>query len=258
MQKQKLYDFLLNEDYFFVFTAIHNGHYMPENFVNKLGISEATQLQEEDPYTDFFTKPSPSTIVNNVSRFWFDVNRNKQKAVYLKPEDAWGLPVRKQELTEDEIKNAYKEYDNFYKQAESFFDKIVKKHKKIIVFDLHSYNHQRKGINTEFDDPEKNPEIILGTSNMEENYFDAVKKIQSKLLEYDFFGRKLDVRVNVKFPGGNFPRWFNAKYKQYGFCLAIEFKKIFMNEWTGELDKKVQFELKNALDTVIEILPNLI
>ena len=44
----------------------------------------------------------------------------------------------------------------------------------------------------------------------------------------------LDVRENVRFRGaGTWPRGCTSATRRTGCCLAIEFKKIFMDEWTG-------------------------
>ena len=56
--------------------------------------------------------------------------------------------------------------------------------------------------------------------------------------EFDFFGRRLDVRENVKFVGGHLPRWIHENFANSVCVLAIEVKKFFMDEWTGELDAK--------------------
>jgi N-formylglutamate deformylase len=55
------------------------------------------------------------------------------------------------------------------------------------------------------------------------------------------------VRENVRFRGGHFPRWVNGTYGERGFALALEFKKVFMDEWTGELDEPALVELVRAL-----------
>jgi hypothetical protein len=41
---------------------------------------------------------------------------------------------------------------------------------------------------------------------------------------------------NVRFRGGELSRWVNARYCDRGCALAIEFKKTFMDEWTGTVD----------------------
>ena len=49
-------------------------------------------------------------------------------------------------------------------------------------------------------------------------------------------GHHLDVRENVRFRGGHLSRWCRRRYPDTGCVLAIEFKKVFMDEWTGEPD----------------------
>jgi len=56
------------------------------------------------------------------------------------------------------------------------------------------------------------------------------------LRSFDFPGGKLDVRENVKFQGGNMPRWVHEHYPETGCAIAIEYKKFFMDEWEGEPD----------------------
>ncbi len=54
------------------------------------------------------------------------------------------------------------------------------------------------------------------------------------LRNYDYAGRALDVRENVKFKGGYFGQWLFEKYGDNICPISIEFKKFFMDEWTGE------------------------
>jgi len=59
--------------------------------------------------------------------------------------------------------------------------------------------------------------------------------------------RRLDVRENVKFFGGQVPRWVHENFPHTVCALAIEVKKFFMNEWTGELDSKQHQAIGSAL-----------
>ena len=47
---------------------------------------------------------------------------------------------------------------------------------------------------------------------------------------------RLDVRVNVRFRGGYLCHSVVEHYRDTACALAIEFKKVFMDEWTGESD----------------------
>ena len=48
---------------------------------------------------------------------------------------------------------------------------------------------------------------------------------------------KLDVRENVAFQGkGEQTRFVHERYPGQGCAIALEFKKFFMDEWSGEPD----------------------
>ena len=238
----------------FICTAVHNGHKLNDLTKSNLGISEADQLREEDPYTSFFTEICPNTIIAEYSRFEADLNRPEDRAVYIKPEDAWGLPVRKETPSEEQLKASYSIYENYYSELKQYLDAMKEKYEKFLVLDNHSYNHHRLGPGKEYDDPEKNPEIIIGTSNLTEKWFPIVKEFQSAMLEEDYIDHKIDARINVKFPGGYFPRWINHFYPDSAMCLAIEFKKTFMDEWTGKLDIDRQRRLREILQKGVDAI----
>ena len=51
------------------------------------------RLREEDPYTEFIIRDVPNRIVVHRSRFAVDLNRSPDQAIYLRPEQSWGLRV---------------------------------------------------------------------------------------------------------------------------------------------------------------------
>ena len=54
---------------------------------------------------------------------------------------------------------------------------------------------------------------------------------------FDFNGRRLDVRENIAFQGkGEQTRFIHSRYPGRGGAIAIEFKKFFMDEWSGTPD----------------------
>ena len=67
-------------------------------------------------------------------------------------------------------------------------------------------------------------------------------------------GAHMDVRENVRFRGGELSRWVDGRYGERGCALAIEFKKTFMDEWTGDLDEQHLEELRQALAAVVPAL----
>ncbi len=76
-----------------VAVALHDGHEVRADVAALFAISEADRRREEDPFTATWTKIADTQIVVQRSRFEFDLNRPREKAVYLKPTDAWGLNI---------------------------------------------------------------------------------------------------------------------------------------------------------------------
>ena len=86
-----------------------------------------------------------------------------------------------------------------------------------------------------------------------ENVREGTKQ-EVKFEDFDFFGRKLDVTTNGKFPGGNFARWIHNTFPDSACCIAIEFKKIFMDEWSGELYEDKQNKLIEMMAETTDLI----
>ena len=217
-----------------VSTAIHDGHNTREELQEIFNLTDKERLREEDPFTAKWLNASDNKVIVHHSRFETDVNRPRNKAVYRNPEDAWGLEVWKNNLPEEVYHNSLKVYDDFYRQAKIYFDGLFTQHDKIIVYDIHTYNHRREGVNI-VADPAENPEVNLGTKNMDRDIWDpVVQTVIEQFSNFNYDSRNLDVRENIKFTGGYFGKWL---YEEYGskICpISIEFKKFFMDEHTGQ------------------------
>ena len=228
-----------------VAAAVHDGHSIRENLVERLSLDDASRLREEDPFTGIWTGVGNSTIVVSTSRFEVDLNRPREKAVYRKPEDAWGLSVWNGELEDEFVNQSLEKYDRFYEDVKVLFAELEKEYGTFFVYDIHTYNHMRDGESGSPADPESNPEVNIGTGNLDrERWASLVDRFISDLSSFDYNGRHLDVRENVKFKGGEFSRWIGNNFPDSACCIAIEFKKFFMDEWTGIPDE-VQVALIN-------------
>ena len=78
-----------------------------------------------------------------------------------------------------------------------------------------------------------------------------VDRFIGDLRDFDFLGRHLDVRENVKFFGGNFPRWIHQEFPDSACVLAVEVKKFFMDEWTGKKDELQTDAIRQALESTV-------
>ena len=129
--------------------------------------------------------------------------------------------------TMEMISRPLAEYDAFYKEVRELFDKMKAHHGRFVVFDLYAYNYCREGPEATPEDPQLNSEINIGTGTMDCSYwFPVVDRFIHDLHRFDFFGRHLDVRKNIKFVGREFPSWVHANYEKSACVLAVEFKKL--------------------------------
>jgi N-formylglutamate amidohydrolase len=228
--------------------AVHNGHAVRQEVAECLRLDDNQRRYEEDPHTAEWTSIAPTRIVALRSRFELDLNRPREKAVYLTPQDAWGLEVWRCRPAPELVEHSLRIYDDFYAHLRLLLERLASRHGLVVVFDLHSYNHMRNGDGAACDDPQLNPEINVGTGSMDRGRWKPlVERWLNEMISYDYFGRHLDVRENVRFFGGQVPAWIHQHFPETVCALAIEVKKFFMNEWTGELDTQKHRAIGEAL-----------
>ena len=216
-------------------------------------MEELERLREEDPFTDLWTEVAPTRVIGTRSRFEVDLNRPREKAVYRTAEDAWGLKVWKESIPDEVADRSLSQYDAFYETLETLYTEISEKYGAFVVYDLHTYNHRREGTDGPHADTEGNPQVNIGTGTMRnrEKFAGVIDRFINDLTSFDFPGGKLDVRENVKFFGGQHARSTHERYPQTACVLAIEFKKFFMDEWTGEPDMTLVEAIGDALKSTV-------
>ena len=235
-----------------VASAIHAGHAVRPEVRELLAVPGDQRLREEDPFTDRWTAVAPSRLIGRVSRFEVDLNRPRERAVYRTPDDAWGIAVWRTPPDEKVVARSLARYDAFYATAAALFDEIHARFGRFAVLDLHSYNHRRGGPAVPPAPADENPEINIGTSTMDARFHRAVERF-AEALRGDG-GDALDVRVDVKFRGGHFVQWIHARYPGEACAMAIEFKKTFMDEWTGAPDEARITALSERLVDAVPVL----
>ena len=250
-EKHPLWDEHMGRDPVVV-TAIHSGHAVRDELLEIMALDEAGRLREEDPFTDAWISISDNYILPERSRFEIDLNRERDEAVYLSAEDAWGLTLWNTPPTTEMVLRSLDEYDAFYEEMAKRFDQMRARHGHFVIFDLHSYNFRRHGPAAEPQPVEENPEINIGTGTMDRDYWgDLVDRFIDDLRSFDFLGRHLDVRENVKFVGRQFARWTHENYPDSACLLAIEFKKFYMDEWSGMGDPIQVQAIRQALASTL-------
>jgi N-formylglutamate amidohydrolase len=227
-------------------TAVHCGHDLRPELAQLISISEADRTREEDPHTHRLVDPGLLAIEVRRSRFEVDLNRPRERAVYLKPEDAWGLEIWKRPPSGSDIEESLSIYDDFYRAIESACEELAERG-PFVVLDLHSYNHRREGTEAPPADPATNPDVNLGSASIDQaRWGELIRGLAADLVARLPQGAVVD--ENVRFKGGHLAVWINRHYGTRGCAIAIEFKKTFMDEWTGEVDESRLRALRTALD----------
>lgn len=218
--------------------------------------SEEERLREEDPFTEFLIRDFANRIIVHRSRFEVDVNRPRGGAVYLRPEQAWGLQVWAEEPPQAVVDASLSVHDEYYEMLASFLAGIERCHGCFVVLDVHSYNHRRAGPEAEPTLSTDAPDINIGTISMERRkWAHVVDSFMAALRSFDFPGGPLDVRENIAFQGrGEQTRFIHEHFPDTGCAIAVEFKKVFMEEWTGEPCPEVLVALRRLLASTLPAL----
>lgn len=198
-------------------------------------LPEAERLREEDPFTGHAVAGVPTHVVACRSRFEFDLNRQPEDAIYTTPEQSWGLDVWHTAPDRGLVARSLDIHAAFYKMMGDLLDDVAMRFDRFILLDVHSYNHRREGPDSDPTPPANAPDINIGTFSMPRDFWASVlDPIIDAMRQFDFNGRKLDVRENVAFQGkGALTRFLHERYPRRGCAIAIEFKKFYMDEWSG-------------------------
>jgi len=226
--------------------ALHDGHFIPDRLLPYMKLTDPERFREEDPYTGYMADLPVNQVIVESSRFMVDLNRLEGKAVYKDPEDAWGLNVWDNSLPAHEERNLISYYRKFYEDMQELIESLIGRFGYFLILDLHSYNHRRDSYQLEAPLID-NPEINIGSRFNEEKWNPLIQHFIYLLSNSTIAGKQPDVRENIKFKGGGFSQWVNQHYSEKGCVISIEFKKTFMDEWTGRADINHISDIRQAL-----------
>lgn len=234
--------------------AIHAGHTIRPSLQPWLELGEVERLREEDPLTDYFLSAGDTIVRANRSRFEFDLNRPPEKAVTTDPDDTWGLRIWNPDLPEAEKERSLALHRQFYDRIVERVEAMIAEHGRILVLDVHSYNHRREGREAEADHPEESPDIDLGATTLNKDiYGGLLDGFGEALRSHPVRGRTPEVGINVRWEdGGHFPEWLHAEYGDAACVMTLEYKKIFMDEWGHTADILALQDLREGLLAAVE------
>lgn len=237
-----------------VATAIHDGHVIRESLRGLLHASEAERRHEEDPLTGVFAAVGDTQIRVDTSRFQVDMNRPRNKAVAQSSADTWGMKVWRESLPPMEVAQSMQAYDRFHEQVRGVLEGLIARWGRVLLLDIHSYNHRRDGADEAAASVEANPDIDLGATTFDHARYGALAaRFKQALRETCVAGRTPDVRENVRYEdGGDFPEWIHATYGDRVCTITLEYKKIYMDEWTATADLGVLDDLCAGLHHAVQ------
>jgi len=242
-------------------TAIHDGHELRSQIAAQMSLNDPGRLREEDPFTGEAVRGVPTHIVAHRSRFEFDLNRGSEGGVYRTPAECWGLRVWNSEsLADDLVQQSLDLHAEYYRMLGNLLDQVAKRHERFLLIDVHSYNHRRDGPNGPPTAQEVAPDINIGTFSMpRDEWAYLVDPLMEAMATFDFNGRRLDVRENVAFQGkGEQTRFVHDRYPGRGCAIALEFKKFFMDEWSGEPHQQEIAAMRNLIAHVARVAEDLL
>ena len=241
-------------------TAIHDGHGVRADLADRFALSAAERLREEDPFTGHAIAMAPNRLTAHRSRFEVDLNRDIDSAVYRRPEDCWGLNVWSSPLDEAAVEASRLYHRRFYAEVRRVLDEMARDFPRFVVLDVHSYNHRRGGPDADPTPREEAPDINIGTFSMPRaRWAGVIDPFIEELRAFDFMGRRLDVGENVAFQGkGELTRFVHQTWPGQGCAIAFEFKKFFMDEWTGRPDPAALDEMRRLIAHAVRVLGRLV
>ncbi len=177
-----------NKKYPLIISIPHSGIYIPKTM--KENLKDNIILANMDWYLpklySFLQELEITTIVNNVSRYVIDPNReiiDSRNQSYLKEyiytRTTFNNEIYKEPLKDEEISNRIQKYYNpYHKAIDELINDQLTKFDKVYLVDLHSFGKEIK------------EDIVLGNRNGQttsDEYTREIKKSLERLRFYSYF-----------------------------------------------------------------------
>ena len=225
-----------------VCTAIHNGHRLRPDIEKSFLLSKEERFYEEDPYTDELISSFPIQLIGNDSRFEYDLNRAKALSTYFKT--AWEKQVWEKPLSTKQRAKSHRKHQSFYNVLEAIISVIEKLFNNAIVFDIHSYNHKRIEQDT--------PTFNIGSEQIDtERWGNIVKHFEKQLNRIVLPNLHVRGVTDEVFQGRGYLITHVNGHFDNTLVLPTEVKKIFMDEYSGDVYPLVLEELKAGFKSAI-------
>jgi N-formylglutamate deformylase len=228
--------------------AVHAGHEVSPEVDEIMELDESDRIYEGDPGTESLARVAPVRAIGRRSRFEVDLNRPREEAVYLDGQEPWAADVWKEEPPKEIVHRALEIHDSFYERFEPRSPRWSIVTEGPSSSTCHSYNHRRAGPEAPPADPQQHPEVNVGTGSLNNHTWgDLVERFQEDLAA----AGDLDVRENVRFRGREVLAFVHPNFPGEAYCLALEFKKTYMDEHSGHIDEDALSQLEDWLRATI-------
>lgn len=234
--------------------APHHSHRVRDEVREQMVIDEADRLYEEDPYTERFLEALSHRITPNQSRYEVDPNRPPHQAVYMGPEMAWGSEIWEQKPSQQQIERSLGKWYEFHSVLDAAVQHAIREYGRAVVLDMHSYNYQREGP-TDWRTDGK-PVVNVGTRylSLDKEGKRLKRWLVDRLDEVTVLGEEALVEENSVFYGGFLNRRLSRTYSDDCLTFSIEFKKVFMDEHTGDPKPDVLDDLLQQFHAIVHEL----
>src|SRR5688572_1430286 len=108
-----------------VATAIHDGHELRPEVAEAMRLSDADRLREEDPFTGQAIIDVATHVIAHRSRFEFDLNRQRDEAVYVASKQCWGLDVWREPPPPDLVERSQAIHAAYYAMLAQLLDAVA-------------------------------------------------------------------------------------------------------------------------------------
>ncbi len=244
--------------------AMHAGHDVRPELLERMAAPEAARLTEEDPGTDRLLDAFPVAIRTDVSRFEVDINRPRARAAYTTPETCWGIQLYRELPTDEQLEASRRRHDEAWAAIDRLVDDAVERFGFCVLLDVHSYCYRRDDPSLSWWDSGK-PVFNLGTRGTHPRFAALNTALLDALRPQRWAGRPVTVGENVIFGGGTVHRRQQARHPDRVVVPSLELLKVFMDELTGEvyepgftaMIEQTSQAWVAVLDRLPELLPDL-
>jgi N-formylglutamate amidohydrolase len=241
--------FSFNESSHSIGMALHAGSRVRSNLQDILQTGSRERSREEDLFTDLLIRDFPLELVARDSRFEYDLNWEEEGCIYPYGQEKWGMKTWRRPLTRDEKAETHAKYREFHELLDMLVAHVVRRYGSAIVFEVHGFCYQRERQVSWWEDPK--PDINLGTRHINRDHFTPqIEMFLQEAAGIKMDGHLLRVAENELFQGGYLTRKYAATHNRQVLVLAIEYKKIYMDERSGRLfPERLDILRKNLLLT---------